>query len=139
LGAGELWRPIGRRGAARAASSAAARVDPFLAGEDPRSLQTAMRAFDWTSLPVVYRRRLSQSYTAVRTYRPQPTENRVVYLRCRVRNLVHRHRPDGGWGRYVSAESFETHTIPGDHGSALHARWKPAFLEVLRRSLGTDS
>ncbi len=101
-GLAALWTRMRRRVASRAATSAAGLVDPSLAGEDPRSLRTVMRAFDWASLPLLYRRRLSQSYTAVRNYRPRPTANRVVYLRCRVRNLVHRHRPDGGWGRYVA-------------------------------------
>ena len=72
-------------------------------------------------------------------HRPRPTANRVVYLRCRVRNLVHRHRPEGGWGRYVAAESLDRSAIPGDHGSALHARWKPAFLAILRQALSARS
>lgn len=94
-----------------------------------------MRAFDWPNLPVLYRRRLSQSYTAVRNYRPRPTENRLLYLRSRVRKLIHRHRPDGGWGQYVRPDSLGVYVIPGDHGSALHARWKSAFLETLRQAL----
>ena len=134
-----LWTRIKRRIASRAVTEDPGQVDPALAGEDPRSLRIVMRAFDWPNLPVLYRRRLSQSYTAVKNYRPRRTENRLVYLRCRVRKLIHRHRPDGGWAQYAGTGSFETYSIPGDHASALHARWKSTFLAVLRRALSADA
>jgi hypothetical protein len=106
-----------------------------LAGEDPRNFRRLMQIFDWSRLPTLYRQRTSQNYTALKEYRPRPTLNRVVYLRSRVGNLIHRNQPDGGWGRYVSPESLRTYSIPGDHGSSLHARWRPALSVVLRQAL----
>jgi amino acid adenylation domain-containing protein len=137
-GLGGLWTWTRRRVVARAAR-AAALTDPDVGGENPQSVRTVMRAFDWANLPALYRRRLAQSYTAVTNYRHRPTRNRVVYLRCRVRKLVHRHRPDGGWCHHVPPESLETLMIPGDHGSALHRRWRSAFLAVLQRALDVRS
>lgn len=135
-GPSALWNRIMRRWRSQAAISAAIRVDPALADEDRRTLNLVMRTFDWPSLPTLYRRRLLLGYSAVKNYRPRPTENRVVYLRSRVRSVIHRHRPDGGWGQYVPAGSLHTYTIPGDHGGALHVRWRPVFLSVLREALG---
>jgi thioesterase domain-containing protein len=133
-GIADLGARIKRRLVLRDTMSSAA--IPELAGEDPRSLRTVMLAFDWPNLSMLYRKRLAQGYRAVSNYRPRPTANRLVYLRSVVRRLVHHHRPDGGWGRYAGPGSLRILPIPGDHGSALHARWKKAFLPTLQRALG---
>jgi thioesterase domain-containing protein len=85
--------------------------------------------FDVSRFPEGYRRRLFDSQRAFTTYRAQPTRNRVVYLRSRVRSLVHFHRPDGGWGELVPPAQLTVVPIPGDHGSALfaHRREDVAF------------
>ena len=80
--------------------------------------------FDVSQFPEGYRRRLFDSHRAFTVYRARPTGNRVVYLRSRVRSLIHFHRPDGGWGELVPASRLTVLPIPGDHGSVLYPLWR---------------
>ena len=80
--------------------------------------------FDVSQFTEGWRRRLFDSHRAFTTYRARPTGNRVVYLRSRVRSLIHSHRPDGGWGELVPAPRLTVLPIPGDHGSVLYPRWR---------------
>lgn len=130
----DTWQRFSRRFAVPSALTAAS-LDRDLANEDPRSLRTVMLAFDWPTLPTLYRKRLAQAYSAVAAYQHQPTLNRLVVLRCRIKRFVHRHRPDGGWERYAPAGSLKVFTIPGDHGSALRPVWKHDVAAVIQQAL----
>ncbi len=91
--------------------------------------------FDVSQFPEGYRRRLFDSHRAFTTYRARPTGNRVVYLRSRVRSLIHSHRPDGGWGELVPAPRLTVLPIPGDHGSVLYPRWRGDVASAIQRAL----
>jgi hypothetical protein len=91
--------------------------------------------FDLSQFPDWYRRRLLDSHRAFSAYRARPTRNRVVYLRSRVRSLVHFYRPDGGWGKLVPAPRLIVFPIPGDHGSVLHARWRKDVAAAIQKTL----
>jgi amino acid adenylation domain-containing protein len=93
------------------------------------------RFFDLSALPTVYQERLKQGYEAFRDYQPQSTQNRVVYLRCRIRPPIHRLRPDGGWKALVPGGSLDIVPITGEHGSALHPKRHAALAEVLNQCL----
>src|SRR6185436_3012212 len=80
--------------------------------------------FDVSQFTEGWRRRLFDSHRAFTGYRARPSDNRVVYLRSRVRSLIHSHRPDGGWGEHVPASRLTVLPIPGDHGSVLYPRWR---------------
>ncbi|HEY7474009.1 MAG TPA: amino acid adenylation domain-containing protein [Vicinamibacterales bacterium] len=89
--------------------------------------------FDLSRFPEGYRRRLVDSHRAFTTYRARPTRNRVVYLRSRVRSLIHSHRPDGGWGEIVPRLAIVP--IPGDHGSVLYPQWREDVASAIREAL----
>jgi amino acid adenylation domain-containing protein len=91
--------------------------------------------FDLSRFPDGYRRRLLDSHRAFTEYQTHPTRNRVVYLRSRVRSLIHYHRGDGGWGELVPAPRLTVLPIPGDHGSVLHARWREDVAAAIRQGL----
>jgi amino acid adenylation domain-containing protein len=91
--------------------------------------------FDLSQFPEGYRRRLLDSHRAFTAYRAQATGNRVVYLRSRVRSLIHFDRPDGGWGDLVPASRLTVLPIPGDHGSLLYPQWRKAVASVIRQAL----
>jgi hypothetical protein len=58
-----------------------------------------------------------------------------VYLRSRVRSLIHSHRPDGGWGEIVPAARLTVVPIPGDHGSVLYPQWREDVASAIREAL----
>ena len=91
--------------------------------------------FDVSRFSEGYRRRLSESHRAFYAYRAPPTGNRVVYLRSRVRSLIHFHRPDGGWGELVPAPCLTVLPIPGDHGSVLHPRCRADVASAIQQAL----
>lgn len=91
--------------------------------------------FDLSRFPDGYRRRLFDSHRAFTRYRAQPTRNRVVFLRSRVRSLIHSHRPDGGWGELVPAPRLTVLPIPGDHGSLLYSRWRNDVAAAIQQAL----
>ena len=91
--------------------------------------------FDLSQFPEAYRRRPLDSHRAFKAYRPRPTNNRVVYLRSRVRSLIHSDRPDGGWGEFVPAPRLTVLAIPGDHGSLLYPRWRTAVASTIQQAL----
>jgi amino acid adenylation domain-containing protein len=91
--------------------------------------------FDLSRFPEGYRRRLVDSHRAFTRYRARPTRNRVVYLRSRVRSLIHFYRPDGGWGTLVPSSRLTVFPIPGDHGSVLHARWRGDVASTIQKAL----
>lgn len=91
--------------------------------------------FDLSRFPEGYRRRLLDSHRAFTAYQARPTGNRVVYLRSRVRSLIHFHRADGGWGELVPAPRLTVLPIPGDHGSVLHARWREDVASAIHQGL----
>ncbi|MFI5179480.1 MAG: amino acid adenylation domain-containing protein [Vicinamibacterales bacterium] len=91
--------------------------------------------FDLSRFPEGYRRRLFDSHRAFTAYRSLPTHNRVVYLRSRVRSLIHSHRPDGGWGELVPAPRLTVLPIPGDHGSLLYPRWRQDVAAAIQQAL----
>jgi thioesterase domain-containing protein len=91
--------------------------------------------FDLSRFPDGYRRRLFDSHRAFTVYRARPTRNRVVYLRSRVRSLIHFHRPDGGWGELVPALRLTVLPIPGDHGSLLYPRWREDVASAIQQAL----
>lgn len=93
------------------------------------------RIFDLKNYPSLYQDRLKQSYSAIRRYRYLPTAGRVVYLRSRVRNLVHRYSKFGGWDTVVEPEKLWVRTIPGDHGKPLFKKWHLEFAKALGESL----
>ena len=93
------------------------------------------RVFEMSQFPEHWRRRLLDSHRAFTAYRARPTGNRVVYLRSRVRSLVHLHRPDGNWGELVPAPCLTVVAIPGDHGSVLDPRWRPDVSSTIRQVL----
>jgi thioesterase domain-containing protein len=93
------------------------------------------QVFDLSRFPEVYQRRLRQSRQASAAYRPRVTENRVFYLRSRIRSLIHAYQPDGGWGTIVPRELLTVRTLPSDHGSALHPRWRTALLGEIESAL----
>ena len=93
------------------------------------------RMFDLPKFPEGYQRRLKENFNAFTAYRPAPTHNRVVFLRSRVRSLIHSDRPDGGWGALVPAPLLTVLPIPGDHGSALHERWRSSLRSTLEYAL----
>ncbi len=79
------------------------------------------QVFNLSRFPEAYQRRLRQSRQASAAYLPRVTNNRVFYLRSRIRSLIHAHQPDGGWGAVVPPELLTVRMLPSDHGSALHA------------------
>jgi amino acid adenylation domain-containing protein len=91
--------------------------------------------FDVSQFPEGWRRRLFDSHRAFTAYRARPTGNRVVYLRSRVRSLIHFDRPDGGWGELVQAGRLTILPIPGDHGSVLDRRWRADVASSIRQAL----
>ena len=91
--------------------------------------------FDVSQFPEGWRRRLFDSHRAFTAYRARPTGNRVVYLRSRVRSLIHFHRPDGGWGELVPAPNLTVLPIPGDHGSVLYPRWRADVASAIQQAL----
>jgi len=91
--------------------------------------------FDVSQFPEGWRRRLFDSHRAFAAYRARPTGNRVVYLRSRVRPLIHSHRPDGGWGEHVPAPSLTVLPIPGDHGSVLYPQWRADVASTIQSAL----
>jgi amino acid adenylation domain-containing protein len=91
--------------------------------------------FDLSRFPEGYRRRLFDSHRAFTMYRARPTHNRVVYLRCRVRSLIHFDRPDGGWGELVPAQGLTVLPIPGDHGSLLYPQWRKDVSSAIQQAL----
>jgi thioesterase domain-containing protein len=91
--------------------------------------------FDVSQFPEGWRRRLFDSHRAFTAYRARPTSNRVVYLRSRVRSLIHSYRPDGGWGEHVPAPKLTVMPIPGDHGSVLYPRWRAEVGSAIQRAL----
>jgi amino acid adenylation domain-containing protein len=91
--------------------------------------------FDLSRFSEGYRRRLLDSHRAFIGYRARPTNNRVVYLRSRVRSLIHSDRPDGGWGELVPAPRLTVLPIPGDHGSLLYPRWRGDVASAIQRAL----
>ena len=93
------------------------------------------QVFDLSRFPEVYQRRLRQSRQASAAYRPRVTENRVFYFRSRIQSLIHSYQPDGGWGRLVRREVLTVRTLPSDHGSALHPRWRAALLGEIETAL----
>jgi thioesterase domain-containing protein len=104
----------------------------FRVQADQRELD---RIFDVSQFSEGYRRRLSESHRAFTAYRARPTGNRVVYLRSRVRSLIHFHRPDGGWGELVPAPRLTVLPIPGDHGSVLHPRGRADVVSAILQAL----
>jgi amino acid adenylation domain-containing protein len=91
--------------------------------------------FNLSRFPEGYRRRLLDSHRAFTVYQARPTRNRVVYLRSRVRSLIHFHRADGGWGELVPAPRLTVLPIPGDHGSTLHMRWRKDVASAIQQGL----
>jgi len=91
--------------------------------------------FDVSRFPEGYRRRLFDSHRAFTAYRAQPTGNLVVYLRSRVRSLLHFDRPDGGWGEVVPESRLTVLPIPGDHGSVLYPRWRKDVASAIQQAL----
>jgi thioesterase domain-containing protein len=91
--------------------------------------------FELDGLTAPYRRRLLDMLGAFQRYEPTPTGHRVVYMHSRVRPLVHRWRPDGGWPPFVRPDRLVCVTLPGDHGSALHPRWQGHVAPALRQAL----
>ena len=103
-------------------------------GEDEHH-ERLNQVFDLSRFPEVYQKRLRQSRQASAAYRPKPTTNRVVYLRSRIQSLIHAYQPDGGWGAFVPPGMLTVRTLPSDHGSALHARWRAALLAEIEAAL----
>jgi thioesterase domain-containing protein len=93
------------------------------------------QVFDLSRFPEVYQRRLRQSRQASAAYRPRVTQNRVFYLRSRIQSLIHAYQPDGGWGAIVPRELLTVRTLPSDHGSALHPRWREPLLGEIESAL----
>jgi thioesterase domain-containing protein len=91
--------------------------------------------FDLSRFTEGYRRRLIDSHRAFTVYRARPTSNRVVYLRSRVRSLIHSDRPDGGWGELVPGPRLTVLPIPGDHGSLLYPRWREDVASAIHKAL----
>ena len=91
--------------------------------------------FDVSQFTEGWRRRLFDSHRAFTAYRAKPTGNRVVYLRSRVRPLIHHDRPDGGWGEHVPARCLTILPIPGDHGSVLFPRWRADVVSAIHEAL----
>ena len=91
--------------------------------------------FDLNNYSSLYQDRLTQSYLAFITYRMQPTNNHVVYLKSRIRNLIHRHSPNGNWENLVSRGALDVISIPGDHGKPLHKLWRKDFFRTLQEVL----
>ena len=91
--------------------------------------------FDVSQFTEGWRRRLFDSHRAFAAYRAKPTGNRVVYLRSRIRSVIHFDRPDGGWGEYVPASCLTVLPIPGDHGSALGPRWRAEVVSAIQQAL----
>jgi acyl-CoA synthetase (AMP-forming)/AMP-acid ligase II/thioesterase domain-containing protein/acyl carrier protein len=105
---------------------------PFRVGINGGGLE---RMFDLSRFSDEFRARLTDGYRAFCLYQPRPTCNRVSYLRCGVRPLFHVDQPDGGWEQLVPATRLRVLQIPGDHGSALHARWRPSVRSAVQRAL----
>lgn len=96
------------------------------------------RMFDLSRLSAYsdeFRARLTDGHRAARQYEPRPTRNRLSYLRSRVRPLLRVDEPDAGWQALVPPGGLRILPIPGDHGSALHARWRKAVRGALERAL----
>lgn len=91
--------------------------------------------FDLSRFPDAFRRRLLDSHRAFTGYQAHPTRNRVVYLRSRVRSLIHFYRADGGWGELVPSPRLTVLPIPGDHGSVLHAQWREDVASAIQQGL----
>ncbi|MFN7730408.1 MAG: amino acid adenylation domain-containing protein [Pirellula sp.] len=108
---------------------------------DPRAEEVSpeqtrlLRYFDLSGWPSFYQQRLTQGYQAIREYHPTSTRNRIVYLRCRILPLIHRVRPDGGWGGLVAEGSLEIRAIPGEHGSVLHGKRRDALAKTINDCL----
>jgi thioesterase domain-containing protein len=96
---------------------------------------------DLSPFPEGMQRRLLDSHRAFARYRARPTRNRVVYLRSRVRSLIHYHRPEGGWGQLVPPCSrFRAITARCSIHSGAKT-WRRRFSRRWRRSTacrGTD-
>jgi amino acid adenylation domain-containing protein len=91
--------------------------------------------FDLSPFSEGMQRRLLDSHRAFTQYRARPTRNHVVYLRSRVRSLVHFHRPEGGWGQLVPTSRLTVLPIPGDHGSVLHPLWSKDVAATIQQAL----
>ncbi len=75
-------------------------------------------ALDVSRYSASYRRRLANSYLALKTYVPRHYPGPVTVFRARTQPLLGVHRPDLGWGRYA-AGGAEVCVVPGDHTSML--------------------
>ena len=96
---------------------------------------TARRMFDFSEFAPAHRQWLVQRYVAHRKYKTQPTENHVVYLRSRIKPLLHRHTPDGMWNQFTDDQQLSVYSIPGDHGQPLHELWHQRFATTLQQAL----
>jgi thioesterase domain-containing protein/acyl carrier protein len=72
--------------------------------------------FDLDRQPALYRERLLISWRLVQEYRPSVYCGHLTLLRCQTRTLVHRGKPDMGWGDWVDGP-VEIRELPGDHGT----------------------
>ena len=111
------------------------------ANNDPRETieryakHAMYRMFDMSNYSSLYQKRIIQSYMAFISYRMQRTDNHVVYLKSRIRNLIHRHAPEEQWNKLVNNGNLDITTIPGDHGKPFYKRWRREFFEILQESL----
>jgi amino acid adenylation domain-containing protein len=73
-------------------------------------------ALDVSRYSESYRRRLANSYQALKDYMPGVYPGRVAVFRARTQPLLGSHQPDLGWGKRA-AQGVEVYVIPGDHNS----------------------
>ncbi|MCP4776278.1 MAG: AMP-binding protein, partial [Planctomycetaceae bacterium] len=111
------------------------------ANDDPkeateRYAERAMhQMFDMSKYSTLYQKRVVQSYMAFISYRMRRTNNHVVYLKSRIRNLIHRHSPEENWNKLVNDGKLDVVTIPGDHGKPFYKRWRKEFFQILQEAL----
>ena len=133
-GVGDLVQRIQRRLESKRTTPDAA-SDPPTALLEQYAVREMHQMFDLNNYSSLYQDRLIQSYLAFITYRMQPTKNHVVYLKSRIRNLIHRHSPNGNWENLVSRGALDVIPIPGDHGKPLHKLWRKDFFRTLQEAL----
>ena len=132
-GAGDLMQRFQRRLKSKRTSSDA--TDNPASSLEQYAVRAMQQMFNLSDFSSLYQDRLVQSYLAFIAYQMQPTNNHVIYLKSRVRNLIHRHSHNGNWDNLVNPGSLDVFTIPGDHGEPLHDLWQNEFFRILQKAL----
>jgi thioesterase domain-containing protein len=106
-----------------------------LSAEMPEKAEAEERPSINGELPSLYRQRRAVAARALCAYRPRPTGNRIVYVRSRVRRLIHRRRADGGWGRLVPDHALTIRHLSGNHVSALEPQRQRELAVIIEECL----